>query len=167
MKVAIAATGTDKDSQIHSTFGMAPYFLIFDSISESKTSIQNPMQASGVSTGVEVAQILVDYRIQEVVAGTFRDRVRKVFSNAGVHMRVVKDSTVENVIQSYRGTTLANDNLKQNQLYSLPSITETGLQVAHGACYCSYCSYSTLEESGVPCFQRYCPNCRTPLERKW
>ncbi len=167
MKVAIAATGTHKDSKIYSTFGMAPYFLIFDSITGNITSIQNPMQTSEASTGVEVARILVDYRIQEVIGGTFGDRVRKIFSDADVHMRVVKDSTVEKAIQSYRGTLSASNNILQNQSYSQPSTAEAGLQVSRGACYCSYCSYSTLEESNIPCFQRYCPNCKIPLERKW
>ncbi len=164
MKVAIAATDNHKDSEIHRTFGMAPYFLIFDSIADKITSVQNPMQTAGVSTGVEVARILVDHSIQEAVAGMFGDRVRKVFSNAGIHMRVVRDSTVEKVIQTYRGV---SENSPRNQTYSLPSTRAAVLQVPQGACYCSSCGHSAPEEVGVPCFQRYCPDCKTPLERKY
>lgn len=35
-----------------------------------------------------------------------------------------------------------------------------------GICFCSKCGYETKHQTGIPCYEMFCPNCKTKLERK-
>jgi predicted Fe-Mo cluster-binding NifX family protein len=166
MRVAVAATDDHPDGRIHHTFGKSPYFIMFESTTGKIAAIRNPVQTSGVTTGVEVARILVDRGIEKVVAGMFGERVQRVFSEAGVQVEVVGDKTVNEYIRSLPTLSAGMKPLP------FPSTETTYLdnkpaRIERGSCYCSSCGYSTAEETEAPCFQRYCPNCKTPLERKF
>jgi predicted Fe-Mo cluster-binding NifX family protein len=130
------------------------------------TAIQNPVQTSEVSTGVEVARILVDQRIDKVVAGMFGERVQLVFSEKEVQMEVVSDKTVNEYVRSLRHPADGMNPLQYPSSQTKHLDSELA-RIERGSCYCSSCGYSTSEESEAPCFQRYCPNCKTPLERKF
>jgi predicted Fe-Mo cluster-binding NifX family protein len=166
MKIAIAATESGPDGKIHYAFGKSPHFIVFDSATGETKVIHNPVQTSEVSTGVEVARILVDQRIEKVVAGMFGERVQRVFSDAGAQVEVVSDKTVNEYIRSLPTLPAGVKPLR------FPSAETSYLdndpaRIERGSCYCSSCGYSIAEESEAPCFQRYCPECKTPLERKF
>ncbi len=162
MRIAIAATESGPDGRIHHAFGKSPCFIVFSSATGETKTIQNPVQTSGVSTGVEVARILVDQRVDKVAAGMFGERVQRVFLDAGVQMDVVSDKTVNEYIRSL--PTLSGGIEPSTESTSLDN---EPARIERGSCYCSSCGYSTAEETEAPCFQRYCPSCKTPLERKF
>lgn len=166
MRIAIAAIESDPNSKIHHAFGKSPHFIIFDSGTGEMKSIKNPVQTSGVSTGVEVARILVDQRVDKVAAGMFGERVQRVFSDAGVQMEVVSDKTVNEYIRSLP-TLSAGVKPAPFPSTETSNLDNEPTRIERGACYCSSCGYSTAEETEAPCFQRYCPSCKTPLERKF
>jgi predicted Fe-Mo cluster-binding NifX family protein len=166
MRVAVASTDVHPDSRVHHTFGKSPYFTIFDSSKGEMTAFQNPLQTSGVSTGVEVARILVNQGIDKVVAGRFGERVERVFSDAGVQVEVVGDKTVNDCIRSLP---TRSGGMKPLSFPSTDSshLDDKPARIERGTCYCSSCGYSTSGETEAPCFQRRCPNCKTQLERKY
>ncbi len=166
MRIAMAATDSDPDSKIHHTFGKSPHFIVFDSATGETKPIQNPAETSGVSTGVEVARILVDQRVDKVAAGMFGERVQRVFSDAGVQMEVVSDKTVSEYLRSLPALS-AGMNPSPFTSAESTSLDNEPARIERGSCYCSSCGYSTAEETEAPCFQRYCPECKTPLERKF
>jgi hypothetical protein len=124
------------------------------------------MQTSAVGTGVEVARFLIDQRVDKVVAGTFGERVQRVFSDAGVQMEVVSEKTID---QYCRSLPNLSGGPNRSSFSSTPNRYWDGelAGIERGSCYCSSCGYSTAEEPEIPCFQRHCPSCKTPLERKF
>jgi predicted Fe-Mo cluster-binding NifX family protein len=166
MKIAIAATEDDADSRIHQTFGKSPYFIVYDSTTGALTSIRNPVQTSEASTGVEVARILVDRRIDKVVGGMFGERVQRVFLGAGIQMEAAGDKTVNEYVSSLSNPVAGKKSPPLPSTQANPPQNDPA-RIERGSCYCSTCGYSTTEETEAPCFQRYCPDCKTPLERKF
>jgi predicted Fe-Mo cluster-binding NifX family protein len=166
MRVAVAATGFNPHSKVHHTFGKSPFFIIHDSLSGETTTIQNPLQTSGGGTGVEVARVLVDQGIDKAVAGKFGERVERIFSEAGVQMEVVSEKTVDEYLRPLPNLSAE---MKRSSFSSIPTtdLDRLSARIERGSCYCSSCGYSTSEETEVPCFQQYCPSCKTPLERKF
>ncbi|MBN1494484.1 hypothetical protein JW911_01960 [Candidatus Peregrinibacteria bacterium] len=71
MKIAVAATTKNKDSNVSDMAGRAPYYLIFDEKSNLIETINNPFCFGSGGAGYSVAKMLADKKINIVVAGKF------------------------------------------------------------------------------------------------
>jgi predicted Fe-Mo cluster-binding NifX family protein len=166
MKVAVAANDVRPDSRIHHSFGQSPCFVVFDSTTGELATIQSGAGTGAIKTGTELARLLVDRKVDRVAAGMFGERVERVFSENGVQMEIVREKTVNEYIRSLSDPTAAVETSPPPRAETPRSSDGPG-RIERGSCFCSGCGYSTPEDKGVPCFQRHCPNCRTPLERKY
>jgi predicted Fe-Mo cluster-binding NifX family protein len=71
MKIAIAASNDDQNSQVSEQAGRAPYYLIFDEKGKLLEAIKNPFAVGGGGAGFGVAKMLADRGVDLVVAGDF------------------------------------------------------------------------------------------------
>jgi len=71
MKIAVASTGKDKNSNISKVAGRAPHYLIFDESGEILETISNPFSTGGGGAGYGVAKMLADKDVNTIVAGEF------------------------------------------------------------------------------------------------
>lgn len=71
MRVAIAASSKDENSQVGARAGRAPYYLIFEEKGDLVETISNPFAVGGGGAGFGVAKMLADKDVDLVVAGDF------------------------------------------------------------------------------------------------
>jgi predicted Fe-Mo cluster-binding NifX family protein len=167
MRVAIAASDARLDSGIHYNFGQSPSIVIFDSTTGETTTIQNRVGTAASRTGTELARLLVEHKVDKVAAGMFGARVERVFSESGIQMEIVTEKTVDEYIRSSTDPSGGVTKPSPRAPAQTPRSNDEPGRIERGSCFCSGCGYSTQEDAGVPCFQRHCPNCKTPLERKF
>ncbi|MEA2003454.1 MAG: NifB/NifX family molybdenum-iron cluster-binding protein [archaeon] len=82
MKIAISSTGKDLDSDVSSTFGRCPYFIIAE-IEEEKIkkseAIENTSADQTGGAGISAAQIVAEKDVSAVISGNVGPRARDVF----------------------------------------------------------------------------------------
>lgn len=84
MKIAIASTDKDKNSQISERGGQASYYLIFNEQGELIKTIDNPFCVGGGGAGFSVAKMLADAGVNVFVAGAVGDNMRGALEQRGV-----------------------------------------------------------------------------------
>lgn len=94
MKVAIASTGKNEDSEISPVAGRAPYFLIYENKKFVKT-IKNPFAIGGGGAGFSVAKMLADEKVSLLVAGKFGDKMLKVFDERNIESKEIYGISVK------------------------------------------------------------------------
>lgn len=84
MKIAVASTGKDKDSDVSDRAGRAPYYLIFDESKKIIETIDNPFSFGGGGAGFSVAKMLADKKVDIVVAGRFGPKMVGALEDRGL-----------------------------------------------------------------------------------
>lgn len=80
MKIAIASSGKDLDSQVDSRFGRCPYFLIVDSETEEFEVVENIAGQAARGAGISAAQVIANKGVGAVIAGNFGPNAVNVLS---------------------------------------------------------------------------------------
>ena len=111
MKIGIASTGSDLNSQVDIRFARAPYFLIVDSETKEFESVKNPYVV-GRGVGYATAELLANKGVNAVIAGSVGPNAYNVLTRLGIKM-YIGTGTNNNVIE----------NLKNNQLTELTNPT--------------------------------------------
>ncbi len=84
MRIAIAVTDKNQNSQISEKAGRTPYYLIFNEEGEVLKEISNPFLRDKGGAGVAVANMLADEEINVVVAGDFGRKMIDVLEHKGI-----------------------------------------------------------------------------------
>lgn len=98
MKIAIASSGKDEDSEVSSVAGRAPYFLIYEDKEFVKT-IKNPFAVGGGGAGFSVAKMLADENVDLIIAGHFGDKMIRVLEDRGVKKEKRTEGTVKEILE--------------------------------------------------------------------
>ena len=85
MKIAIAAMGKDKDSEVSPVGGRAPYYLIFEN-KDLIEVVKNPFRMGG-GAGFGVAQMLIDKGAEIVVCGKFGHNMQMALEEKGIKIK--------------------------------------------------------------------------------
>lgn len=98
MKIAIASTGKNINSEISDVAGRAPYYLIFE---ESKLieTINNPFSFGSGGAGFSVAKMLIDKKVDLVIAGKFGNKMTTAMAERGLEFREM-DGSVEDALSA-------------------------------------------------------------------
>ena len=84
MKVAIATSGNNLDSQVSPVFGRAPWFLLVESETEEFEAVENKFAQTARGAGVAASQEIVNRQVQAVIGGNFGPNAYHVLSGAGI-----------------------------------------------------------------------------------
>ncbi len=94
MKIAIASTGKDIESEISDVAGRAPYYLIFEN-KELVETVENPFTRGGGGAGLGVAEMLANKEVDLVVAGNFGRNMERSLEESGVDFKIGSGSIKE------------------------------------------------------------------------
>jgi len=84
MKIAIAASGKELESLVDAHFGRCPYFLIADEQGQTLAVVENTAREAFRGAGISAAQLVVDQKVQAVIAGNFGPNAVNVLRTSGV-----------------------------------------------------------------------------------
>jgi len=98
MKIAIASTGKDENSEISPVAGRAPYFLIYEDEKLVKT-IKNPFAVGGGGAGFAVAKMLKDENVDIVAAGHYGENMIGALEEKGIKRIELYDMTVKEALE--------------------------------------------------------------------
>ncbi len=101
-KIAIASTGEALESQVDSRFGRCFCFLVVDSETEEFTVLPNSADSMQRGAGISAAQLVVDQKVEGVIAGNFGPKAVSVLSQSGVTIYPVSGKTVKEALQSFK-----------------------------------------------------------------
>ncbi len=97
MKIAIASEGQDKNSEISSKGGRAPYYLIFED-KKLLEAIKNPFATGSGGAGFSVAYMLADKKVDLVIAGKIGGNMETALKEKGIEFKDESDKKIEEVI---------------------------------------------------------------------
>ena len=102
MKIAIASSGKDENSELSPVSGRAPYFLIFEDKKLVKT-IKNPFAVGGGGAGFAVAKMLADEKVELVVAGQFGGNMIGALEEKNIKKKELYDMNVKEALDKCLG----------------------------------------------------------------
>ena len=98
MKVAVASSGKDEDSEVSPISGRAPYYLVYEDGKLIET-IKNPFAIGGGGAGLSVAQMLSNKGVELVVSGRFGPKMEDALKAKGIKMKSEYNKKVKQVIE--------------------------------------------------------------------
>ena len=101
MKIAIASTGKNENSEVSPVAGRAPYFLVYENGELVKT-IKNPFALGGGGAGFAVAKMLKDEGIDTVVAGHYGENMIGALEEKNIKRKELYDITVKEVLEELK-----------------------------------------------------------------
>ena len=103
MKVAIASMGADANSPVAYQFGRAPYYIIYDSNSDSMESLPNTYAMASGGAGIQAAQMLVSRGVNLVImGGVVGPNASMVLDAAGVPVIPSVSGSVKEAIEAVK-----------------------------------------------------------------
>jgi len=104
MKIAIASSGTDLESEVSRFFGRAPYFMIVeikDGNIESSEVIENPSASASGGAGIRTAQIIANNGVEAVIASSPGPNAFEVLNELGIKIYRATGASVEENIRLF------------------------------------------------------------------
>lgn len=86
MKVAISSNGTSLESSIDTRFGRCPYFIVYDTDSDTFSHLENQSRQAMGGAGIQAAQMIVNEDVEAVITGNIGPNAYKVLSAASLNI---------------------------------------------------------------------------------
>jgi len=101
MKIAISASGPDKDSSVDERFGRCPYFMIVDTDEMEFESMENEHTKMAHGVGPQVVQTLSDMDVEAVITGNVGPNANRTLNSANIE--VYKGSgKISDAVESFK-----------------------------------------------------------------
>jgi len=127
MRVAISSNGTSLDSNVDPRFGRCPYYIIYDTETDSSEHIENESRQAMGGAGIQASQFLVNKKVEAVIAGNIGPNAYRVLSAAPIKIYSGVTGTVKDVIEK-----LKKDELKETLAPNVQSHFGTGAGMGTG-----------------------------------
>ena len=98
MKIAIASSGDNENSEVSPVSGRAPYYLIYED-KKLLEVVKNPFAIGGGGAGFSVAQMLSNKGVEMVVSGKFGPNIVNALEGKGIKMKEMYDKSVKEAIE--------------------------------------------------------------------
>lgn len=105
MRIAIPV---DEDkSMVCVTFGRAPYFLIYDTETDTKELKQNPAAQAQGGAGIKAAQFIVDCKAEVLITPRCGENSAEVFKEAGIKIYKSEGLGVDSNLTAFKEEALS------------------------------------------------------------
>ncbi|MBP2666344.1 MAG: dinitrogenase iron-molybdenum cofactor biosynthesis protein [Firmicutes bacterium] len=105
MKIAIPVNNKSMESTIASSFGRTPYFLIYDTETQTNAFFDNSAIASQGGAGIKAAQAIVDSGAGAVLVPQCGENAASVLKTANMKIyKTMNDSIKDNIVAFNAGT---------------------------------------------------------------
>lgn len=101
MKIAIPMDARDMDTRVSTSFGRAPYYLIYDADQKASLFVENYAADSTGGAGIKAAQILVDYGADILLAPRCGENAAEVLLEAKVQLYKTKEASARENLQAF------------------------------------------------------------------
>lgn len=101
MRIAIPAEDKHMSAPVYQSFGRAPYFLLYNSITKESTFLDNSAVVSQGGAGIRAAQVIADNGTQVIIAPRCGENAEKVLRNAEVLVYKAVEGTLQHNIDEY------------------------------------------------------------------
>lgn len=116
MKIAIPVDEKSMETTVYQSFGRAPYFLIYNTITKEKEFLDNSAVVSQGGAGIRASQVIADQGVRAILSPRCGENAEKVCRNAEVL-----------VYKSIPGTILQNIEAFMNEELNLLDEIHPGL----------------------------------------
>ena len=106
MLIAIPVTSNDHTMKVDERFGRCNYFAIYDVEHNSFTYVENKAKDTTTGTGIQAASIVVDEKVEVVLAPRVGMKAMNVFDLAKITAYETQGDDVLDNIQKYKEGTL-------------------------------------------------------------
>ena len=113
-RIIVPSDSANLNGTVYYRFASAPYFILYDYNKSKATAIDNPYAAQVRGMGITVAQMLIDYKIDAVIAGGIGPQSFDTFYLAKIKVYGPVTGSVRTAITNY-------------QLERLPELKEANL----------------------------------------
>ena len=125
MKIAVASSDKDKNSNVSEKAGRAPYYLIFDETLKIVENIDNPFSFGGGGAGFSVAKMLADKKVDIVVASRFGSNMVGALEDKGLkyyEMNGKVEDVVSEVLNQYTSNKKSWKDHNHNSLINIAKV---------------------------------------------
>ena len=103
MKVAVSTAGNDLDSPLYQNFGRTPKFLLYESVDETFTVVDNNESVeTGQGAGTKTAEAVARRGAQAVITGQCGPNALRVLEQAGLKVLNSNAATVREALVQFR-----------------------------------------------------------------
>ncbi len=101
MKIAIPMNEKDMGTEVCSSFGRAPCFLFYDSVTKEVYYLDNEAVASQGGAGIRAAQVIADHGVKVLIAPRCGENAAEVLTKAEVFIYHSIPGTARQNIEAY------------------------------------------------------------------
>jgi predicted Fe-Mo cluster-binding NifX family protein len=102
MKVAITSSGTNLQSNVDPRFGRCPYYIIYDTESDSFEALENKSRLAGGGAGIQAAQTISDMKAKALITGNVGPNAFRVLSAASIKIYSGVTGTIKDAIEKFK-----------------------------------------------------------------
>lgn len=106
MKIALPVSEKSIDSNIHDSFGSAPYFVIYNTISKEIEYLDHRAAAAQGAGGIRAAQVLADQGIKVIITQQCGENAEKLLRKAEVLIYKTSSGSIFENIAAYQNDQL-------------------------------------------------------------
>jgi predicted Fe-Mo cluster-binding NifX family protein len=114
MKIAVSATGQNKESLLDRRFGRCDYFLVFDTVTDDFKVIGNLGVASGQGAGIAAASQLIDENVSIIITGNLGPNAYELVEKAEMKAYSCEEIPVFGAIERFHKNQLPEINAAGN-----------------------------------------------------
>lgn len=101
MKIAIPVEEKSMEITVYQSFGRAPYFLIYNTITKEKEFLDNSAIISQGGAGIRASQIIADLGVRAIITPRCGENADKTCRNAEVVVYKCISGTVQQNIEAF------------------------------------------------------------------
>lgn len=106
MKIAISASGKNKDSLLDVRFGRCEYFQIYDSENGEFLVIENKGLTCSGGSGIAASQQLVDENVDIIITGSLGPNAFGIIEKAKIKAYKSDSISIESVLEKFENNQL-------------------------------------------------------------
>ena len=114
MKIAISATGQNKESLLDRRFGRCDYFLIYDTEAGEYKAIGNNGVSSGGGAGIAAASQVIEENVSVIITGNLGPNAFELIEKAGIKAYSCEALPVFRTVEMFQKNGLSEINAAGN-----------------------------------------------------